>query len=134
MERQLPDTSTVTTAIRSGGRQPDLRGLTPDELAGLVGELGEARYRADQLVGWLYGKGVPGLAEMTNLPKRLRDCLSRVASVTRLRQVTQQESGNGQAVKFLFELPQGERIEAVLIIEGRRRTASVSCPPSSKPT
>ena len=126
MERQLPDTSTVTTAIRSGGRQPDLRGLTPDELAGLVGELGEARYRADQLVGWLYGKGVPGLAEMTNLPKRLRDCLSRVASVTRLRQVTQQESGNGQAVKFLFELPQGERIEAVLIIEGRRRTACLS--------
>ena len=113
-------------ADREKGSRLDLRGLTPDQLRNLVTDMGEQAYRADQLVGWLYGRGVTGLQEMTNLPKSLRDKLSRVAVVTRLRQVMRQESANGQAVKFLFELPQGDRIEAVLIIEGKRRTACLS--------
>ena len=100
--------------------------MTPDELTELVSDFGEKKYRADQLVGWLYDRGVAGLGEMTNLPKKLREDLARVSVVTRLGQVTFAEATDGQAVKFLFELPDGERIESVLIIEGKRRTACLS--------
>lgn len=49
--------------------------LTPDELADHVEGLGMARFRAKQVLEWVYGKGVADPAEMTNLSERDRAAL-----------------------------------------------------------
>ncbi len=104
----------------------DLKGLLPGELRELVGRMGQENYRANQLLSWIYGKGVTDLDEMTDLSRTFRDALKQVAWISRLRELVCRESGSGQAIKFLFELPGGEKIESVLIVEGKRRTACLS--------
>lgn len=112
--------------------RPDLKAMLPDELDDFVGELGQPTYRTRQILDWLYVKGVRDVGEMTNLSKALRDMLAQKTRITALRQVDCQESATGEAVKFLFELPTGQRIESVLIIDGDRRTvclsSQVGCP------
>jgi len=53
------------------GRQP-LPGMTAEEMADLMVDLGEPRFRARQLFQWVYEKGVKDFDAMTNLPARLR--------------------------------------------------------------
>ena len=104
----------------------DLKGMLPEELADFVGRMGQQAYRARQLQAWIYARGVADLEEMTDLSKKFREELCQVAQVSQLREVTRQEAENGEAVKFLFALPGGERVEAVLIVDGDRRTACLS--------
>lgn len=104
----------------------DLKGLLPDELGRLMVQLGEKEYRAGQILRWVHAKGAVGVEGMTDLGKGFRGRLAEVAYVEELRPIERQESKTGQAVKFLFELPGGHRIESVLIIDGRRRTVCLS--------
>jgi 23S rRNA (adenine2503-C2)-methyltransferase len=104
----------------------DLKGLLPDQLRRLMVELGEKEYRAGQILSWVHGKGAKDVGDMTDLGKGLRQRLGEVAYIGALKQVDCQESNTGQAVKFLFELPSGHRIESVLIIDGKRRTVCLS--------
>ena len=100
--------------------------MLPAEMEAFVAELGEPSYRARQIFDWVHNKGVAEIDEMTNLSKSFRTALGEVAFVTRLRLVAQRESQTGQAVKFLFEVPTGERVESVLIVDGARRTVCIS--------
>ena len=104
----------------------DLKAMLPNEIDQLVGELNEPAYRTGQLLNWLYAKGVHDVRAMTNLSKVLREKLAARTRITRLHLVERQESATGEAVKFLFELPTGQRIESVLIVDGTRRTACLS--------
>ena len=106
--------------------------MLPEELRAFVTQMGQPAYRADQLCAWIYGKGEADINAMTNLSKQFREELQQVAWVSQLREVERQEARNGEAVKFLFALPTGEQIEAVLIVDGTRRTvclsSQVGCP------
>ncbi|MFH1566447.1 MAG: 23S rRNA (adenine(2503)-C(2))-methyltransferase RlmN [Gemmatimonadota bacterium] len=104
----------------------DLKGLLPDQLRQLVAELGEKPYRADQIYAWVHDKGVGDITSMTDLPARFRDELAAVARIGQLQVVARQDSRTGEAVKFLFEVSAGMRVEAVLIREPERRTACLS--------
>lgn len=110
----------------------DLKGLLPSEMEAFIGQFGQARYRSQQILDWIHDKGVEQIGEMTNLSKPFREELDKSAYISRLREVARRESQTGQAVKFLFELPTGERVESVLIIDGTRRTvclsSQVGCP------
>ena len=48
--------------------------MTLDEVAKLLSDFGEPRYRAKQVYAWLVRGVLP--AEMTNLPKTLREKLA----------------------------------------------------------
>lgn len=104
----------------------DLKSILPEELRSLVTSLGQPEYRAGQILSWIHGKGVEDLDLMSNLSRAFRDQLKEVAVVSRLREVERQGSPGGQAIKFLFELPSRERVESVLILDGKRRTACLS--------
>jgi len=108
------------------GARVDLKGLLPDELVEFVGRMGQQPYRARQLQAWIYARGVANLDAMTDLSKRFREELRQVAYVSRLREVGRREATGGEAAKFLFALPGGERLESVLIVEENRRTACLS--------
>ena len=58
----------------------DILSMYPDELREfVVSELGEPKYRADQVWGFMYkGEDFDG---MTNLPKKLRDALKEKAEL-----------------------------------------------------
>ena len=111
---------------RAGASHVDLKGMLPAEMEAFVTELGEPSYRARQIFDWVHNKGLAEIKEMTNLSQSFRTELGRVAFITRLRPAARRESQTGQAVKFLFELPTGERVESVLIVDGTRRTVCIS--------
>lgn len=105
--------STIDTATKHG---KDLKSLSRDELKEFCHNLGLQSYRADQIFQWLYQKGVSSFDEMTNLSKDLREKLSGLAEVKRIREHSRQTSIDGTR-KFLFELDNEhkDKVEAVLI-------------------
>lgn len=101
----------------------DLLGLTIDELAAWLKEIGQPAYRARQLFAWLHrGASFP---EMTELPKELRERLEATAQAGTLKAVGQETAKDG-AIKFGFRTGDGEIIESVLIPHGERTTVCVS--------
>jgi len=88
-------------------------------------ELGEPRYRAEQMMRWIYQQDAASIDEVTNLSKALRQRLSRLVEIERLQVETCEQSVDGTR-KFLFRLRDGATIEAVLIPDGPRRTACIS--------
>lgn len=105
--------------------KPDVRALPDAERSLVLAEYGEPKFRAQQLHDWLWKKGASSFDEMLNLPKELRDKLSRVFTFESAQVDLLQESKDG-TVKFRLKLHDGERIEGVLIPTSERLTACVS--------
>lgn len=76
-------------------------------------QIGDKKYRARQIYEWLYRKRVSSFDEMTNLKKELIEKLKIDFSFNTLKILTKQEDIDVQ--KFLFELEDGKKIEAVLM-------------------
>ncbi|MCL2122264.1 MAG: 23S rRNA (adenine(2503)-C(2))-methyltransferase RlmN [Clostridiales bacterium] len=93
---------------------PDIRELLPEELAGLMGELGEPAYRGGQLFSWLHKEALSDYQQMTNLSKPLRRLLEERFPPARPELLRLQESADGTK-KYLFALTDGQRIESVLM-------------------
>jgi len=104
---------------------PDLRGLPREALEALVASLGEKPYRARQLFRWLHRAGAASLAEMTDVPKALRETLGRTARLTTLERAAEQRSSDG-TVKWTWRTRDGKLVESVYMPETDRRTLCVS--------
>jgi 23S rRNA (adenine2503-C2)-methyltransferase len=96
------------------------------ELKTFFKECGEKEYHASQMVDWVYQKGVLNYEGMSNLGKALREKLSKLLQIIQLKLVKITESDDKETYKFLWELPQGQFIESVLILSENRRTVCVS--------
>jgi 23S rRNA (adenine2503-C2)-methyltransferase len=96
--------------------------ITREELADLLP--GEPDYRVDQVWHWLYDRGAD-VDHMTNLPKRIRARLAEELPL-RLEQDAESVSDSGDTVKWLWRLPDGARIETVLMHYPDRSTVCVS--------
>jgi 23S rRNA (adenine2503-C2)-methyltransferase len=106
-------------------RLPNLFGLDRDALRALLEGLGEPAYRARQVYGWLYEKRARSVAEMTDLPKELRERLASTHAVRWPETLERDQSRDG-TVKYLFRLDDGATIESVFIPEEARRTVCIS--------
>ncbi len=110
----------------------ELKGLTPDELEEAGVSMGLEPYRGRQIAAWIYGKGKTDFEEMTTLSKEVRRRLKARFTILDLHAVTEVRTEGDDAVKYLFELPDGNRVESVLMWEGKRRTlclsSQVGCP------
>lgn len=97
-------------------QRTDISSMTLPRLTEYVtGELGEPRFRAGQIYGWLHQKQAASFEEMTNLPAALRRRLEEEAFLTRpgvRRELRSQLDGT---VKYLFEMPDGNCVESVLM-------------------
>ncbi|MDB5732844.1 MAG: rRNA ((2503)-C2)-methyltransferase [Variovorax sp.] len=96
-----------------------------DGLAAFCEKLGEKRFRATQLFRWIHQRGVADFAQMTDLAKSLRDKLATTAHVAPLPVVSRHESVDG-TIKWLFDVGDGNAVEAVFIPEDDRGTLCVS--------
>ncbi|MHB8629607.1 MAG: 23S rRNA (adenine(2503)-C(2))-methyltransferase RlmN [Aggregatilineales bacterium] len=106
---------------------PNLYDLSFPELADKLSAWGEPPYRARQVWEWLYKRKAAEFEQMTNLPRALRERLSAETRLGTLDLVTELHSSDGQTVKRLFRLPDGQLIESVLMeYDDGRRTACIS--------
>lgn len=94
-------------------------------MAEFFGELGEKRFRADQVVKWIHQLGVDDIDAMTNLSKDLRGVLRETADVMPPSVRSEQWSKDGTC-KWLMQLGDGNAIETVFIPESDRGTLCVS--------
>lgn len=105
----------------------NLYDLSSDALTALIGGWGQPAFRARQVAEWLYKHKAADFEQMTNLPKALRERLAAETRIGVLQQVGEQVSTDGQTVKRLFRLPDGQLIESVLMeYDDGRRTACIS--------
>ena len=98
---------------------------TPQELRSVFGQAGIAPFRADQVLHWVYARGVRDFGQMSNLSRSLR---AELAAGFRTRELTLEnvaESSDGTQ-KLVLRTSDAGRIESVLIPEGERRTVCVS--------
>jgi 23S rRNA (adenine2503-C2)-methyltransferase len=107
----------------------DILALAPAAATSALGEWlaarGEPPYRLRQIIPRLWSRPVARWAEATDLPQPLRQALDAEWPLTLLELDAHQVSSDGTE-KFLWRLADGERIESVLIPEGKRRTLCIS--------
>ena len=87
--------------------------LTYEEMEEYFLNIGSKKFHAMQLFTWLYEKRVESYSEVTNIKKELLDNISMDYSIDRLKIVSIEEDVD--VSKYLFELYDGEHIEAVLM-------------------
>lgn len=91
-----------------------LSGLSLEEITTFITELGLPKFRAKQIHSWIYAKWAGSIDEMTDLSQELRNKLKAYAQVPLLKIAHLEVSRDGTR-KYLFELPDGQLIESVLI-------------------
>lgn len=93
----------------------DILSLTLDELTEKLLDLGEKKFRAQQVYEWLHVKRAKSFDDMTNLSLSLREKLSNSFYIGSLKVVRQLESKIDGTVKMLYELSDGNHVETVLM-------------------
>lgn len=93
----------------------DILSLTLDELTEKIVEIGEKKFRAAQIFDWLHCKQAEGFSEMSNISSSLSTKLDEIFCIKRLNVVRKLESSIDNTVKYLYELPDGNHIESVLM-------------------
>lgn len=88
-------------------------------------DIGEKKFRAQQVLKWMHHHGVTDFEEMTNLGKALREKLKAVAEIRPPEIVSQQDSSDGTR-KWAIRVDGGGLVESVLIPDGKRATLCVS--------
>ena len=91
----------------------NIYGLTLEEMENYFVEIGSKKFHAQQLFSWLYEKRIEDYSSVTNIKKELLEKISNDYSIDRLKIVDVQEDVD--VCKYLFELFDGEHIEAVLM-------------------
>ena len=122
----LPATAANHTATE---QRINLLDLAPDDALAALGAWfaarGHAAYRAGQVFARLWQRPVNSFAEMTELPKPLREELATAFTMPRLELAARQTSSDGTE-KFLFRLHDGQLIETVSIPDDDRVTLCIS--------
>jgi 23S rRNA (adenine2503-C2)-methyltransferase len=103
-----------------------LKSLTYQELEAALLVLGLERYRADQVVDWIYRKGAADFDGMTNVPLQQRRALHAAFDLTPVREAAHQVSSQDGTRKFLLEWADGQAVETVLMRMEHHFTVCVS--------
>ena len=103
----------------------DIKSMLPEEIEAALKELGEPKYRAKQIFQWL-SRGVRSFEEMTNLSKPLREKLSSAFEIPSLTMLRKQVSKLDGTIKYLWELPDGNAVETVVMRYHHGNTVCIS--------
>ena len=87
--------------------------FTLEELENYFIEIGSKKFHGKQLFSWLYEKRIESLDSVTDIKKEVLEVLRNNLSLDRLKIVDVQKDVDVN--KYLFELSDGEHIEAVLM-------------------
>ncbi|MBU1964289.1 MAG: 23S rRNA (adenine(2503)-C(2))-methyltransferase RlmN [Proteobacteria bacterium] len=104
---------------------PNIRDLSLEEIEVLIASLGKEKYRARQIMKWLYIGGATSFAEMTTLAREFR---TRMEGLTRIAEpaIDRIQTASDGTKKVLFRIEDGLFIESVLIPGRNHWTACIS--------
>ena len=110
-------------ASSSAVAKVNLLGLSRQQLEDFFTDLGEKRFRAQQVMKWIHHQGVIDFADMSNLGKGLREKLGSLATITPPEIADQQDSADGTrkwAIRDRRRIGRGR-------IDSRGRKGNVVC-------
>lgn len=93
---------------------PSLQSITPEILQSRLEEWNHPAYRGDQILDWVYRKRAVSLDAMSNLPKGLREQLSKNFRC-HVPACVEKQGSDDTTQKFLWRLHDGALVESVLI-------------------
>ncbi len=120
-----PDPSPEALAVAPSPDKVQLKDFTRSELDAYLAELGEKKFRGEQIWNWMYVRLASSFDEMTNLSKSLRTTLNEKCSLHRVSPGQMHPSPDG-AVKCTFVCTDGAEVESVWIPNEDRNTLCVS--------
>ena len=91
----------------------NIYGLTVLDMENYFLEIGSKKFHAKQLFSWLYEKRIESYDDVTDIKKDVLEIIKNDYSIERLKIVDVQKDVDVN--KYLFELSDGEHIEAVLM-------------------
>jgi 23S rRNA (adenine2503-C2)-methyltransferase len=103
----------------------NIRDLSLEEIEAFISRLGKERYRARQIMKWLYSGCAQSFEEMTTLSKIVRNQLNELAYIG-LPQIEKIQISADGTKKILFRLEDDLLIESVLIPGKNHWTACIS--------
>jgi len=103
----------------------NLLGLNLEELEKLAVSCGQPRYRGRQLYHGIYVRRVRDLTGLTDLNRDFRDAIAPRQRIN-YPQVEREFSSHDGAIRYLFRLPDGNRVETVYMPEEDRTTLCLS--------
>ena len=103
----------------------DIKSMLPEEIEAELKAMGQPKFRAGQIFDWLT-KGVKSFDEMTNLSKDLRVKLSEQFYISNLECLKKQVSREDGTIKYLWQLPDGNAVETVVMRYKHGNTVCIS--------
>ena len=104
----------------------DLKDKTLGELERIVVDMGGKKYLAAYIFQFIHVENAVEISQITPLSKTFREQLAargyHISSLTVADKLTDKDG----TAKYLFKLSDGNRIETVLLLDGKRRTLCVS--------
>lgn len=105
--------------------KPNIKDMTIEEIEKFIMTLGKEKYRARQMMKYLYQSGATSFEGMTTLSKEFRTTMSSLARISQPEPTKIKVSKDGTK-KFLFKLEDNLCIESVLIPGKNHWTVCVS--------
>ena len=96
-------------------KKQDIKSFTLEELTALTAQFSLPKFRAKQIYSWLHEKRVGSFHEMSNLPADLRRLLDEKFYINAIHIKKRLVSAIDGTVKYLYELMDGNCVEAVLM-------------------
>lgn len=104
----------------------DLKDKTLGELEQVTAELGGQKYLAKYIFSFIHAQGISDIDRITPLSKAFREKLIKGNYFISETKIANRLIARDGTTKYLFELGDGNRIEAALLPSGRRRTVCIS--------
>jgi 23S rRNA (adenine2503-C2)-methyltransferase len=104
----------------------DLKDKTLGELEQIVESLGGRKYLAGYIFNFIHAKDAEQITEITPISKALREQLTEQGLFISRLSVLDKLTDKDRTAKYVFALGDGELIESVLMLDGRRKTVCVS--------
>ena len=103
-----------------------IKGMSWDELQLWCLDVGESKYRGQQLYEWMYRHGISSFGKMSNINKSFCEYLENNCILNTLTIQNFSESKVDRSIKILFSTLDGNLIETVSMIDGNRHTVCIS--------
>ncbi|MGQ0529137.1 MAG: 23S rRNA (adenine(2503)-C(2))-methyltransferase RlmN [Panacagrimonas sp.] len=120
-----PSVASSQTPQASTSALTNLFGMDRDTLRETFAAIGHKPWRADQIMQWIYRRGVDDFGAMTNLAKDLRSELEANFLVRPPELLAEQKSVDGTR-KWVLKVGGGQAIETVFIPDKDRGTLCIS--------
>jgi 23S rRNA (adenine2503-C2)-methyltransferase len=121
---------TAEKASIASATLPSILDLSRDRLTSTLIEMGEKKFRADQVWRSIYHETLGSFDEMSTLSKPFREKLKESYTFSALEQAMFLTSADKTTSKALYKLHDGELIETVLMryeTDGHRRNRKTAC-------